>query len=173
MEANPNRRRARGNARPAIAFQPPSPFVTVAFRLDKLRRSAVIWPRRGLKLRPPAEKDPPLTLRRAAPAFAALSLICAAAPAALADPTPDTGLAPPVSSLAPPPLSADDKAQVQKALDYLQDLKAAQGRFTQLDPKGRVSNGTFSMLRPGRARFQYDPPAALLVVADARQRLCL
>jgi outer membrane lipoprotein-sorting protein len=118
-----------------------------------------------------------LTLRRAAPPFAALRLsalgliasslaalclACAASPARAADPVPAVGLSAPSA----PPLSADDKALVQEAVDYLQSLKAAQGRFTQVDPKGRVSTGEFSMLRPGRARFQYDPPAALLVVAD-------
>jgi outer membrane lipoprotein-sorting protein len=101
----------------------------------------------------------------AVPTFAALASICAASPAGAFDPVSVAG----PSSAAPPsapPLSADDRALVQKAVDYLQGLKAAQGRFTQIDPKGRVSNGAFSMLRPGRARFQYDPPAALLVVAD-------
>ncbi len=107
-----------------------------------------------------------MTLSRAAFAFTfafwALFLACTAAPAASADPAP---AAVPSSAVAPP-LSADDKALAQKAVDYLQNLKAAQGQFTQTDSKGRVSNGGFYLLRPGRARFQYDPPAALLVVAD-------
>jgi outer membrane lipoprotein-sorting protein len=87
-------------------------------------------------------------LRRA---FLALGLFACLTAPALADPA------------AP---SADDRGLVQKAQAYLSDLKGAEGRFTQIDPKGRTSAGHFFMLKPGRARFQYDPPAALLVVAD-------
>jgi outer membrane lipoprotein-sorting protein len=112
-----------------------------------------------------------LTFRRAALHLAvlpfaalALSALCPIY-AVAADPVPAAGASSPAPPTAPP-LSPDDKALVQKAVDYLQGLKAAQGRFTQIDPKGRASTGAFSMLRPGRARFQYDPPAALLVVAD-------
>ncbi len=83
------------------------------------------------------------------------------APLALAaDPIP-TGVQPPA-----PQLSADDKALVQKATNSIQAIKAVQGKFTQIDPKGHVSMGLFYMQRPGKARFQYDPPAKLLVVAD-------
>lgn len=64
------------------------------------------------------------------------------------------------------PLSPADQALVQQAAGYIQALKGVQGKFTQTDAKGQVSTGTFYMLRPGKARFQYDPPAQLLVVAD-------
>jgi outer membrane lipoprotein-sorting protein len=64
------------------------------------------------------------------------------------------------------PLSSDDQSLVLRAADYLQGLNAVQGRFTQTDARGQVSTGTFSMLRPGKARFEYDPPAQLLVVSD-------
>ena len=106
-----------------------------------------------------------MTFRRAALPFAVIALIGLTSPALAADLLPFAG--PPLAAApASPPLSADDRALVAKAVDYLQRLKAAQGDFTQIDPKGRVTSGVFSMLRPGRARFQYAPPAALLVVAD-------
>ena len=91
--------------------------------------------------------------RCAAFALALVTVFTAAAPAFAADPPPAT-------------LSADDKALVQKATDYIQALKGAEGKFVQTDPKGRVSTGEFYMQRPGKARFQYAPPAQLLVVAD-------
>ncbi len=50
--------------------------------------------------------------------------------------------------------------------DYLQSLKTVQGRFTQVSANGASSTGQFYMQRPGKARFQYDPPAQMLVVAD-------
>ena len=55
---------------------------------------------------------------------------------------------------------------MEKAQAYLTGLKGAEGRFTQTDPKGHASSGQFFMLKPGKARFEYDPPAAMLVVAD-------
>jgi len=67
---------------------------------------------------------------------------------------------------APVTLSAADKSLVDQAALYLQGLKSAQARFSQTDPRGSVSNGTFSLQRPGKARFAYDPPAELTVVSD-------
>ncbi len=64
------------------------------------------------------------------------------------------------------PLSADDKALEDKAGAYLQGLGSAQGRFVQTDARGQVSQGTFYLQRPGKIRFEYDPPAPLIVVAD-------
>ena len=103
-----------------------------------------------------------MPIRRAAlglTSLAAIALI-SAAPALAAD-----AIAP-VAQTTSPQLSAEDKALVQKATDYIQDLKGVQGRFTQTDPKGHTSTGIFYMQRPGKARFQYDPPAQLLVVSD-------
>ena len=70
------------------------------------------------------------------------------------------------ADIAPVPLTSEDRALVEKGADYIQSLKAVQGTFTQIDPKGQVSTGTFYMQRPGRARFQYNRPSELLVVAD-------
>jgi len=61
-----------------------------------------------------------------------------------------------------------DKALVDQAAAYLQGLTTARGRFTQRSPRGAESAGTLYLSRPGKARFEYDPPAALLVVADGR-----
>jgi outer membrane lipoprotein-sorting protein len=94
-----------------------------------------------------------LTSRRAALVLALMVFCASAARAFAADPPPAA-------------LSADDKALVQRATDYIQALKSAEGRFTQTDPKGHVSTGLFYLQRPGKARFQYDPPTKLLVVAD-------
>jgi outer membrane lipoprotein-sorting protein len=64
------------------------------------------------------------------------------------------------------PLSADDKALVDKAAAYLQDLTEAKARFVQTDMRGTMTQGTLYLKRPGKARFAYEPPSGLLVVAD-------
>ncbi|HEY8004841.1 MAG TPA: outer membrane lipoprotein carrier protein LolA [Phenylobacterium sp.] len=67
---------------------------------------------------------------------------------------------------APPGLSAEDKALVDKAVAYLQDLTEAKGRFVQTDSRGATTQGELFLKRPGKARFAYDPPSGLLVVSD-------
>jgi len=59
-----------------------------------------------------------------------------------------------------------DMALVEKARDYLRGLSSAMGRFTQTDAGKRVTTGTFYLRRPGRARFEYDPPSGLVVAAN-------
>jgi outer membrane lipoprotein-sorting protein len=70
------------------------------------------------------------------------------------------------AALAQTALSPDDQALVQKATAYLQGLDEAKGRFVQTDARGQVTQGTFYLARPGRARFEYDPPSGLVVVSD-------
>lgn len=70
-------------------------------------------------------------------------------------------LADPTAALTP-----EQKALEDKATAYLQGLSSAEGRFVQTDAKGARSEGKFFLERPGRIRFEYDPPAQLVVVAD-------
>ena len=48
---------------------------------------------------------------------------------------------------------------------YLNNLHALKARFEQIAPDGRTSGGTVWLQRPGRMRFQYDPPSPFLLVA--------
>jgi outer membrane lipoprotein-sorting protein len=48
---------------------------------------------------------------------------------------------------------------------YLNGLRAMKAHFLQVAPNGAVSQGTVWLERPGRMRFQYDPPSPLLLVA--------
>lgn len=63
-------------------------------------------------------------------------------------------------------LSAGDQALVDSAGAYLQGLTEARAHFVQTDARGGVSQGQLFLKRPGKARFAYDPPSGLLVVAD-------
>lgn len=63
-------------------------------------------------------------------------------------------------------LSAEDQALVNRAVAYLEGLTEAKGRFVQTDARGSTSQGAVYLKRPGKARFDYDPPAGLLVVSD-------
>jgi outer membrane lipoprotein-sorting protein len=63
-------------------------------------------------------------------------------------------------------LSPEDQALVDRAVDYLQGLSTARGRFVQTDMRGQVTRGQIFLQRPGKARFAYDPPSGLLVVSN-------
>lgn len=65
-------------------------------------------------------------------------------------------------------LSASELALVDKATQYLQGLAEVEGRFEQTNPRGNIQTGDIFLKRPGKARFQYDPPSGLLVVSDGR-----
>ncbi|MBZ0130434.1 MAG: outer membrane lipoprotein carrier protein LolA [Rhodobacteraceae bacterium] len=48
---------------------------------------------------------------------------------------------------------------------FLNELTTAKGSFTQINPDGTISTGTLYIHRPGRMRFEYDPPDPALVMA--------
>jgi outer membrane lipoprotein-sorting protein len=75
-------------------------------------------------------------------------------------------LALPALAAGPSQPSSEDQALIERARDYLRGLFSAMGRFTQTDPRGRVTTGTFYLRRPGRARFDYDPPSGLVVASN-------
>lgn len=50
---------------------------------------------------------------------------------------------------------------------YLNQLETAEGSFTQINQDGSLSTGQIYIKRPGRIRFEYNPPAESLVLASA------
>lgn len=65
-----------------------------------------------------------------------------------------------------PAFAAVEAGDVAKAEAYFQKLKTAQARFVQTNPNGQQMTGTFYLSRPGKLRFEYDPPSKDFVVAD-------
>jgi outer membrane lipoprotein-sorting protein len=97
-------------------------------------------------------------------AFLTLMALAAFVPAA----TACAGDAPkPLEAAAP--VKASPKtvpAEIARAETYFQDLKTVKARFVQTAPDGSQTTGTFYLSRPGKLRFQYDPPKKDFVVAD-------
>jgi outer membrane lipoprotein-sorting protein len=67
---------------------------------------------------------------------------------------------------AAPKFSEKDQQAIYAAEDYLNSLKAARARFVQTTHDGTQLVGTFYLQRPGKLRFEYDPPVEDFVVAD-------
>lgn len=60
-----------------------------------------------------------------------------------------------------------DILPLQDISDYLNDMKTAQAPFTQVNDDGSISTGQVFIKRPGRVRFEYDPPVQAMVLASA------
>jgi len=61
------------------------------------------------------------------------------------------------------PADAADLDRISAALNAVQTMKAD---FTQIDPSGDVEQGQLYIEKPGKMRFQYQPPSPLTVVSD-------
>ncbi len=70
-----------------------------------------------------------------------------------------------------PALSDRDRADLARVEAYLNGLGTLRARFLQIAWNGASAEGTAWIWRPGRMRFEYDPPEPLLLVADAGQFL--
>jgi len=55
---------------------------------------------------------------------------------------------------------------VREITNYFNSIRSMKGVFTQIGPRGRVSNGIFYIVKPGRMRFEYAAPNPFLVVSD-------
>ena len=69
----------------------------------------------------------------------------------------------------PPPaaaLTAQDMADLRRITSYLTGIRTMAGRFRQIASDGTTGAGSLWMVRPGRMRFEYDPPSPILLIAD-------
>ncbi len=64
---------------------------------------------------------------------------------------------------------AEAQTGVPEIENYINSIRTLQARFVQSNPNGSIVQGTLYVRRPGRMRFQYDPPSQLKIVADGSQ----
>ena len=65
-------------------------------------------------------------------------------------------------------LSATDRSDLSRINAALNAIHTLEGRFVQIGPEGQVDQGRFYIEKPGRMRFEYEPPNPTLVVSDGR-----
>ena len=63
--------------------------------------------------------------------------------------------------------AAAQKLSLGEVSQYLNSIQSAKGQFTQINGDGSISTGTISIKRPGKVRFEYNPPDQALVMAWA------
>ncbi|WP_333828588.1 LolA family protein [Pararhodobacter sp.] len=64
-----------------------------------------------------------------------------------------------------PALAQNAPLSLAELSRYFNGFQVAEGTFTQINPDETISTGRIMIQRPGRVRFEYDPPDANLVLA--------
>jgi len=62
-----------------------------------------------------------------------------------------------------------NKYTIQRIEQYLTHLNTIVADFTQVAPDGSLTNGKFFLQRPGKMRWQYNPPTPVLMVANGKE----
>jgi outer membrane lipoprotein-sorting protein len=68
---------------------------------------------------------------------------------------------------APVALSQPDLLELQRIAAYLNGIRTMTANFQQVANNGGVSTGRLWIARPGRMRFEYNPPNPIAMLADA------
>ena len=65
-------------------------------------------------------------------------------------------------------LSEADRVALDAISANLNGVATLKGAFVQIDPSGDVDQGAFYISKPGKMRFEYEPPSPTLIVSDGR-----
>jgi outer membrane lipoprotein-sorting protein len=63
-------------------------------------------------------------------------------------------------------LTQADRDALDAVSAYLNSIGTLKGSFVQIAPSGEMSEGSFYLSKPGKLRFEYNPPVPTLLVAD-------
>ncbi len=112
--------------------------------------------------RPPASAVAPP--RKPAPVVTAQVVATPAAPAITSDkPGPAVVVGP--NGV---PFDAKQRSIIDRVNAYLTSVQSLVGDFVQVGPDGSRTEGQFYMQKPGRVRFEYDPPSPVELISDGQ-----
>jgi outer membrane lipoprotein-sorting protein len=66
-----------------------------------------------------------------------------------------------------PRLTEQDRADIARIENYLNDIRTLSARFMQVSDSGGTAEGKLYLSRPGKLRLEYDPPVPILMVANS------
>ena len=61
---------------------------------------------------------------------------------------------------------AKQRATLDRISLYLSSVQTMVGNFVQVGPDGGKTQGTFYIQKPGKVRFEYNPPTPIDIIAD-------
>ena len=61
---------------------------------------------------------------------------------------------------------AKQRALADRVSPYLSNVRQLHGNFVQVGPDGGKSEGEFYLQKPGKIRFDYNPPSPIELIAD-------
>ena len=73
-----------------------------------------------------------------------------------------------VDPAVPGALTAAQRQAVERVNAYFNSVTSLVGNFVQVGPDGRRSEGQLYISKPGKVRFEYNPPAQIDIVADGQ-----
>jgi len=101
------------------------------------------------------------------PAFAGMTVLLAfAGMMALAADAPN----PPITFLSQEEIAPHQKT-IDRIQEYLTGLTTIVSDFTQVAPDGSLTSGKFFLGRPGKMRWQYNPPTPILMVSNGDEMI--
>jgi outer membrane lipoprotein-sorting protein len=65
-------------------------------------------------------------------------------------------------------LSAEQRQAIQRVNDFINSFKTLRGDFVQTNSRGQSVRGIMMIAKPGKIRFEYEPPVPLLIVSDGK-----
>jgi outer membrane lipoprotein-sorting protein len=73
------------------------------------------------------------------------------------------------AAMAPQAAIAQAAAPLDQVASHLRAVNTMTANFAQTDRRGQTLNGTMTIKRPGKIRFQYQRGVSMLIVADGRR----
>jgi outer membrane lipoprotein-sorting protein len=74
----------------------------------------------------------------------------------------------PPAPTTPAAFTPAQRAHIDKVSAHLSSVQQLIGNFVQVGPDGRRVKGEFYIQKPGKVRFEYDPPSPIEIVADGQ-----
>lgn len=83
-------------------------------------------------------------------------------------PIPPQSIGEPAAAMRPAMSEATQRTLVERVNAYLSSIQTLVGDFVQVGPDRSRTEGRFYLQKPGRMRFEYNPPSPLELIADGQ-----
>ena len=152
----------------------PLPKTGLAAATDRAPRPPAPIPGAEAPVRPPASAVAPPPARAASapagapppkPALVTAQVVATPAAPAITGDKPGPAVVVGPNGV---PFDAKQRSIIDRVNAYLTSVQSLVGDFVQVGPDGSRTEGQFYMQKPGRVRFEYDPPSPVELISDGQ-----